>query len=485
MLRLLPPDDCPRLREFFSDAGYTFEALTAANLMQRASHRYGNIGFLLELTAEPTAFHTLARWFAIGVPVASEIAAERLPAWAIRLLVESGMLSRRGDELEPQVMLSPLGTMLIASDPVLRWEANPEDLVLWPNPTTEQLFHFTVRKPFASALDFGAGCGVQALGAAEHSDAVVATDLNPRAAEFTSFNARLNGIEKVECLTGDALHPVEGRSFDLIVANPPFFISPGSDLMFCENSLELDLFCRKLAREAPRHLNESGYFQMICEWVELQGQPWRERISEWVDSNGCDAWVIHQYNTRALPYGMDRAQQRPPSSDAQNRAFLAGWVDYIHRKKIVAVHGGLITLRKRSGRNWIRIEDEPVTVDASTGEMILAGFRTRDVLDSTTDEGLMDLRPRLAVEARLAQLMAPSERGWSPRRLRLQLTGSRPRQIDVDPGVAQFLGCLNGSVRLREAIRDLAAQAGAPMERVAAESIGIVRKFLSEGYLEL
>lgn len=485
MLRLLPPDACRRLTEFFSEAGYTFEALTAANLMERASHRYGTVEFLLELTAEPTAFHTLARWFAIGVPLESSAAAQHLPGWAIELLLESGMLSRQGDQLHPQVMLSPLGTMLIASDPVLRWETNADDLVLWPNPTTEHLFHFTIREPFSSALDFGAGCGVQALGAAAHCDTVVATDLNPRAAGFTLFNARLNGIENVTCRTGDALEPVEGRAFDLIVANPPFFITPGSDLMFCENSLELDLFCRKLAREAPRHLNESGYFQMVCEWVELEGQSWQERISEWVDSAGCDAWVIHQYGTRALRYGMERAQQRPPASDAENRAFLADWVNYVHRKKIVAVHGGLITLRKRSGQNWVRIEDEPVTVDSSTGGMILAGFRTRDVLASTSDQGLLELSPRLAAEARLAQLMAPSEKGWSPRRLRLQLTGSRPRQMDVDAGVAQFLGRLNGSVPLREVIRELARQAGAPAEQVAVESIGLVRKFLAEGYLEL
>ena len=485
MLQLLPPDDCRRLIGFFSSAGYTFEALNSTKLIERASHRYGTVRFLLENTAEPSPFNTLARWFAIGVAVPAETAAQQLPDWVIALLIDSGMLCQAEHQFQPKVMLSPLGTMLIASDPVLKWEDDPDDLVLWPNPTTEQLFQFTVRKPFRSGLDLGCGCGVHALAAASHCESVVATDLNPRAAEFTSFNARLNGIANVECATGDAFHPVAGRTFDLIVANPPFFITPGSNLMFCENNLDLDLFCRRLVQEAPQHLNESGFFQMVCEWVEIEGQPWRERVSEWLDSSGCDAWVIRQYTLGASKYGAERAQQRPPASEAAYESFLSGWIAYAHQNKIVAVHGGLIALRKRSGRNWVRIEEEPVSLDGPIGDLILAGFETRDLLDSTAGDALLNLSPRLAPDARLVQLFAPGDAGWNPQRLRLQLTGARPRQIDVDPGVAQFIGRLNGTAKLGELIQDLATRSGAPLERVMPESMGVIRKLLAEGYLEI
>jgi SAM-dependent methyltransferase len=486
MLQLLPLDDCRRLIELFLDSGYTFAALTQGrNLTERASRQYGTIKYLLEKTQEPTAFNTLARWFTIGVPVPAWAAAKGLPDWAVPLLLKSGMLRQNGDQLETTVMMSPLDTMLIASDPVLKWEESPDDLVLWPNPTTQQLFNFTIRKPVRSTLDLGCGCGVLALGAAFHSESVVATDLNPRAVEFSAFNAQLNGIVNVECLAGDCFAPVADRTFDLIFANPPFFITPSSSMMFCENTLELDLFCRKLAREAPKFLNESGYFQMICEWVEIEGQPWRERIAEWMESSGCDAWVIKQYSTVPSKYGVERGQQRPPHSEEESTRVFADWLAYVHEKKIVAVHGGLIAMRKRSGANWLRIEDEPVLIDNLIGDLILEGFETRDVLDQNSDAGLMQMSPRIAKDARLVHLLEQTDQGWTPRTLRLQLTGARPRKIDVDPGVAHFLGALNGSVRLGDVIQSMAQRTDAPIEKVARECVSVVRKLLAEGYLSI
>src|SRR5262249_44313091 len=153
-----------------------------------------------------------------------------------------------------------------------------------------------------STLDLGTGCGLQALEAATHSGVVVATDLNARAIEFASFSARLSGVENVEFAAGDAFEPVRGRKFDLIVANPAFFITPSKDHMFCDNNMDLDQFCRRLAREAPLHLNEGGYFQMICEWAQIEGETWQDRVTEWLQGRGCDAWVIKQTTTEVSAY---------------------------------------------------------------------------------------------------------------------------------------------------------------------------------------
>ncbi|HEY7336449.1 MAG TPA: methyltransferase [Bryobacteraceae bacterium] len=479
---LLPPapDDCRRLLDWFSETGYTFAGLTGRNLTERASRRYGTVKYLLEQTEEPSAFHMLARWFTIGVSVSAAQARATLPAWAIDLLAASGVLRAVNGDLEPTVMFSPLGTMLVASDPVLKWEDDPADLVLWPNPTTEQLFNFTIRKPFGSALDLGCGCGVQALGAATHCGSVTATDLSARAAEFTVFNARLNGIENVECAAGDGFDPVRGRRFDLIVANPPFFITPSSGLSYCENSLGLDLFCRRLAREAADHLNEQGFFQMVCEWVEIEGEPWRNRIAEWMEGSGCDAWAIKQYSMTPSKYGSERAHQRPPGGEHE---FFAEWIAYARANRIAAVHGGVISMRKRSGKNWLRIDEEPISLKAAVGDVVLGAFSARDVLD--VEAGLMRLRPRLAADARLVQLMGASDGQWSRQSLRLHLTGAMPRQIDIDPAVAQFIAQFDGKRRLDELIQALAERVNAPAQQVAGESIAVVRKLLAEGYIEV
>ena len=32
--------------------------------------------------------------------------------------------------------------------------------------------------------------------------------------------------------------------------------------------------------------------QMLCEWAQIKDQPWEERIAEWLQQTGCDAWVM-------------------------------------------------------------------------------------------------------------------------------------------------------------------------------------------------
>ena len=46
------------------------------------------------------------------------------------------------------------------------------------SPSALVLFGMTVRRPDRAALDLGSGCGIQALGAAPHSERVVAVNAN-------------------------------------------------------------------------------------------------------------------------------------------------------------------------------------------------------------------------------------------------------------------------------------------------------------------
>ena len=78
----------------------------------------------------------------------------------------------------------------------------------------------------ARALDVGTGCGVQALHATRHADAVVATDVSARALAFARLTLALNGARAVDLRQGDLLEPARGEQFDLVVSNPPFVITP-------------------------------------------------------------------------------------------------------------------------------------------------------------------------------------------------------------------------------------------------------------------
>lgn len=74
----------------------------------------------------------------------------------------------------------------------------------------------------AQVLDACTGTGALAIHAARSgAAAVTAVDLSRAALASAWFNSRLYGV-RLELLCGDVTRVVEGRTFDVVVANPPY-----------------------------------------------------------------------------------------------------------------------------------------------------------------------------------------------------------------------------------------------------------------------
>ena len=356
--------------------------------------------------------------------IRSQISAP-VPEEFLSLLIEAGLLALEDGWLSPKAMLLPFDDFLVASDHPSAFEEHRSELVLWPNPTSKFLNKFAVRRHSHATLDLGTGSGILSLAAARHSDIVIATDLNARAVACAQFNARLNGIDNIEVLMGDCFAPVAGRQFDLILSNPPFFITPQTDYLFCDNPMELDGLCRRLVKEAPDRLNEGGYMEMLCEWAQLEGQPWEERIAEWLEGTGCDAWVMKGLTQDPAEYAQHRI--RETSNDSSNDAAqYDGYMSYYRQRGVQAIHDGLIVMRKRSGANWVRIEEVPKTPTGDLGELIVSTFAAHDLVQAMKDdETLLAIRPRLSPHVRLEQICDQAGGGWHAESLTLPLDQSR------------------------------------------------------------
>ncbi len=484
MLNLLSPDDSCRLRAFFEQSGYTEPSLKkhlgAAELPSRQLRNHAR---LLDRTSAHVPLNALLRWFWLGVPLKAARVADLIPPDILALMLQSGLLKEQGDDLAPRAMLLHFDGFLVASDHASAIDRKQTEMVLWPNPTSKFLARFSVRRHSRATFDLGTGSGILSLIASRFSDQVVATDLNQRAVGCARFNARLNGIENIEAVYGDCFEPVKERRFDLILSNPPFFITPQGDYLFCENPMELDGLCRRLVKEAPAYLNEGGYMQMLCEWAQIKGQPWEERVAEWLQDTGCDAWVMKGLTQDPEEYAQQRIKEtsEDTSHDAEN---YDGYMNYYRHRGVEAIHDGLIVMRRREGRNWVRIEEVPSTPKGDLGEMIVATFAARDLMqEADSDEKLLALRPRMGPNARLEQVCAQHEGQWRAESLTMRMISGFPFHMEVQPLVAEFLVTCDGTRTAGEAIESFAAQANAPGEAVQRECLAIIRKLLERGFM--
>lgn len=168
--------------------------------------------------------------------------------------------------------------------------------VLIPRPETEVLVEVALAKILPreapAILDLGTGSGAIAVTlACERPDAaVVATDESEAALEAARANAAALGCQsRIEFAAGSWYGPVEGRRFDLVVANPPYIaaqdphLSQG-DLRFepagalTDGSPDGLASIRAIVAGARAHLNPGGW--LLLEHGYDQSDAVRELLLE-------------------------------------------------------------------------------------------------------------------------------------------------------------------------------------------------------------
>jgi len=476
-----------RLWEFFTGNGYTEETLASTfGSAEPPSQVHRVLPRVLALTRGGTVFDLLVRWFFSGRAQSEEEIGNVLPDWFLSVAEGAGLLRRRDGVLHPEVLITVIGRLLAASDPFDRLASeNRGDHVLAINPAARYLAAFAMRHRVGTILDLGTGNGVQALAAAGRCDRITATDLNPRATAYAEFNARLNGFTNIECLTGDAFGPVAGRRFDRILCNPPFVLSPGRELICRESGEELDGFCRRLVTQAPVHLEEGGVFQMILEWVEIEGETWKDRITAWFEGAGCDAIVLRNYSDLPSSYALNRIAESSSGAAELDLAAHEEWVRFLTDRKVATVHGGLIAMRRRAGSNWVRIDDRAPSSESPFGHAVWSAFLARDFLlgPGAEDDRLLAARPVLADGIRMSQEYEPSRDGWSATSFTIRQTFGMRYEIRVGGSIASFLGTLDGNRSLDDLVEDAARREGVDPAVLRPRCLATVREMIANGFV--
>jgi methylase of polypeptide subunit release factors len=389
-----------------------------------------------------------------------------------------------------RVRLVPHGDYYVASDAGPESGADvPFDHVPGIQAPSVTLAKLAVRNRCGRALDLGTGCGIQALLAAKHADRVVATDVNPRALAFAAFNAGLNGIDSIEFRPGDGFAPVEDERFDLIVANPPYVISPDASYAYRDSGLPADELCRKLVEKAAAHLTEGGFAHVLVSWAHPADGDWAEPLRTWVEGSGCDAWLLHYRTSDPVAHAAGWLRPLGESDPALHTEALDRWLEHLRRLRIDAIGYGAIVLRRcDSGRNWIRTDPLPLDRLEPAGSHTLRVFAAQDALAQLDDDGLLELPLALTDSHRLQQTLAARDGALVAESQTLELTDGLHFAVGVDRHTVSLLPHFDG----RRPLRDVLALAGGTFELDAEErerfvpaALPVVRRLLELGFLEL
>jgi len=418
----------------------------------------------------------LLRLFLLGVPV-SRAAVDELVGRRLRGLLEgAGLLVEHADDVHGAARLVPHDELLIASDHAGAGKGHADHVPGVHRPSVA-LAHLTVRGEGERALDVGTGNGIQAILLAAHAARVVATDVNPRAVAYAEFNAALNGVENLETRLGSFFEPVAGEQFDLVVANPPYVVSPESAYLFRDGGLLGDGVSEHVVRTAPAVLTPGAFASILIAWA-LDPEDPAARPRSWLRGSGCDAFLLHTSTDDPIETAMLWNRELLDLPDAYADA-LDRWLAYYRQLGIEQLGYACVVLRKRSdGRDgWFEALQLPRAALRPAGAHVHRLFQTRDRL--TGDADLLDRRLRVVEDAVVAQETRFADGRWQPEALTLRLESGLPFSAELDALTAQMVRGLDGTRTLREAL--------ATLEDDEAEESGVAvaRRMLEIGFLEL
>ncbi|MGW2279237.1 DUF7059 domain-containing protein [Streptomyces sp. NPDC001770] len=449
----------------------------------------------LRATRGGTALDTLVRLFLLQRAVPVERAKAALP---LAVCLEDGWVREEDGEVRATVDVRPYGgpegqDWFIVSDLGCAVGgaggigSHEEGVVLGVGGASTTLAGITVRTPVASALDLGTGSGIQALHAAQHATRVTATDLNPRALDFTRLTLALSGAAPADLREGSLFEPVADETYDLIVSNPPFVISPGARLTYRDGGMGGDDLCRTLVQQSGDRLNDGGYAQFLANWQHVEGEEWQDRLRSWVPE-GCDAWIVQREVQDVTQYAelwlRDSGDHRA-DPDAYTARYEA-WLDEFEARGTTAVGFGWITVRKSAaaaaGDPSVVVEEWPHTIEQPLGPAVLAHFARQDYLRAQDDASLLAGHFTLAEEVVQEQVGLPGAE--DPEHVVLRQHRGMRRATKVDSVGAGFAGVCDGSLPAGRILDAIAQLMGEDPVLLRDRTPRAIRLLVEEGFLE-
>ncbi|HWH27159.1 MAG TPA: methyltransferase [Pseudolysinimonas sp.] len=503
------PHAIAALRADLTAAGYTVDGLTALWGPEAGSalERGNRVPARRRLAQLESATATLATAWILGLPVSEAHLSRALPTLgvdgAIGLeLFERAEVEGRGEagHLYPLVDLRPYafldargaGEWWIASDlgelavGVLR-----TDHVLGVGGASMTLSGLIMPGHIGRALDLGTGCGIQALHLAREAEHVVATDISERALDFARLNAALNGVDSIEFRLGSLFEPVAGETFDRIVSNPPFVITPrGADVPeyeYRDGGAVGDGLLIALIADLGDHLEPGGVAQLLGNWEYRHGSPGLDAVGARAQAAGLDAWVIEREVADPARYAETWIRDGGTRTDAADFERLVGaWLDDFEHRGVESIGFGYLQLRRplsgvRSLHRLERVDAALGTAGSGLGAQVAATLAAHDAQRALDDRALAAARLTVAPDVTEERSHWPGQE--HPTVITLRQGGGLRREVRAGTGLAAVVGACDGELQLGAIISAVAGLVEVDETDLSAELLPEIRELLVTGML--
>jgi methylase of polypeptide subunit release factors len=338
------------------------------------------------------------------------------------------------------------------------------------NPLTRQFLRMLPQSPTGSILELCAGNGTGAIASARLAPHVVATDITPRSVHFGRFNAWLNGCSHVEWQTGDLYGAVPGRTFDRIVAHPPYVPTLAARAVYRDGGTTGEQVLQGVVAGVPAHLAPGGQFMMLCIGLDTETARFEERARAWLGDAAGEFDVIFGFEEQRTPeeYArllVERTADAPPEDFPKWRQLFADL------QVSAVVYGVLAGCRRVAGTG--PAETRRVRMGDGTRfdafEWLFRWLERQRQPDHLAR--VLAAVPRLSSSLRLDISYQPESGSLVPCDFRAENTGDPfPAQARVDPQIARLLTLVDGQRTGREvaSLCDAASGDAEPPDALAA-----------------
>lgn len=470
-----------RLRGAFEAAGYTVEGV-AERLGAQANGALGRNETTLafQRTAAGDSLDTMIRLFLLQRAAPKELVEKAFPGCltellALGILKEAGHLIAAAIDVRPYAEDDQHWWVIADLTPGLDGRREPmrSDYVLGIAPASLSLVKLTVPIKAGKALDVGTGCGIQALHLADRVGHLVATDINPRALRLTRWTAALNQID-LDVRDGSLYEPVVGEQFDLIVSNPPYVIAPpaaDARLTYRETGFAGDAVVEQLVRQAPQHLTDGGWCQLLANWTCVRGQDWRERIASWTGDRS--SWAVQREQLDPAEYVELWLRDAGLHGRPEYTSRYDAWLRWLDEQQVEAIGMGWINLRNTAGST--HAEEWPYEIEQPIGPYVLDRFERIQGLPADLT-GLYLTTAEDVIQETTGQPGAED-----PATIVLRRERGMRRAEQVDTVLAGFVGACDGDLSVGQILDALASL----LERddLHAEYLPKIAGLITEGFL--